>query len=903
MAMMKAPVDMVCPVCGSGIVKGTFIERVPSAPGARYKHVGCSRGNPPGKAPAPRPGAPAPTRSSGPKGWVTEDKFALPEDAIKRLRGQDAPHDRDETHASSTEVDDRVDDPEEDTGRAEKGGKGAGELDGTADSDGADGEASNRGGETGPGELGDGESDDGEEDTGPGGPQPDGDGSGLDEDEDDDGDESGEDWDGSEPGNKDGEEDGDEPGDEKESDTGKEKPGDKQPGDKQKDDKGENGKEPDKQPKGKGDDQKPKAEPKRNGKLEDLPDDLLLKLAMLAAQMAEERLRGKIEPRLAKILAEIADPLTAKMASEFQTKMGDSVKQRLDRAVTDTRQQADKLVSELRKEVDKRCQDEIRRLDGLKQVVHKIERPDGTGKEFPETEMFHSAFDEVLKLSGAGFDTFTPGPTGCIAGDMWLRYVVRKDGKLVNKKGGRFDNLFRRFHGLEPKPGKPKASDGCEYFIQSVNDDGYVFLNRINDVIDSGTKEVFWVTTESGNQVKATADHPFMSEVGYVPLRDLRPGHVIYSVPRSAQATGRAKRPYRKEVFVKYHRRAVQKVVNGSVYHRLRVYHAVIEADRNSMTYDDYVTCLNTADRETIDNLWSIPDGCDVHHIDENCHNNELSNLKLVSSAAHDAMHSTGVKIYAEEDRIVSIESAGYEQVYDLVVADPFRNFVVEDIVVHNCGKTHLYRQVADALGLPFGIVSGTGGVTETELFGNATPNLMTGENVYQPTEFVTLYENGGLFLLDEADGMDANCLLKVNSAIANGYCTIPKRLSKPRANRHKDFVFALAANTWGHGATRMYCGRNKLDEATLDRFRGGTVAMDYDPNIERRLVGDQELYRTLSGWRQKITTAGLQRVLSTRFMVQAVKLRALGYDVKGIARKLTGGWTPGEIEKVVGKL
>jgi hypothetical protein len=28
-----------------------------------------------------------------------------------------------------------------------------------------------------------------------------------------------------------------------------------------------------------------------------------------------------------------------------------------------------------------------------------------------------------------------------------------------------------------------------------------------------------------------------------------------------------------------------------------------------------------------------------------------------------------------------------------------------------------------------------------------------------------------------------------------------------------------------------------------------------------------------------------------------------MGYDRIGIAKKLTGGWTPGEVDKVVGKL
>ena len=39
-------------------------------------------------------------------------------------------------------------------------------------------------------------------------------------------------------------------------------------------------------------------------------------------------------------------------------------------------------------------------------------------------------------------------------------------------------------------------------------------------------------------------------------------------------------------------------------------------------------------------------------------------------------------------DRVVSVEPAGPRRVYDIVMADPHRNFVADRVVVHNCGKT-----------------------------------------------------------------------------------------------------------------------------------------------------------------------------------------------------------------------
>lgn len=219
------------------------------------------------------------------------------------------------------------------------------------------------------------------------------------------------------------------------------------------------------------------------------------------------------------------------------------------------------------------------------------------------------------------------------------------------------------------------------------------------------------------------------------------------------------------------------------------------------------------------------------------------------------------------------------------------------------CGKTHLGKQVAHALGLRFALISGSAGTTEAEFFGTAYPNITTGEQVYQPTEFIDLFENGGLFLLDEADALDPNCFLKINAALANGYCAVPKRGNKPLAKRHPDFVCIAAANTWGQGATRMYCGRNKLDEATLDRFRAATVEMDYDANVEMKYAcPNVKLYKQLVAWRSKINEQKFQRVLSTRFMRDAYILHsALSYTVADIAKKLVGGWTDKEKLAVLG--
>lgn len=618
--------------------------------------------------------------------------------------------------------------------------------------------------------------------------------------------------------------------------------------------------------------------------------------AAQAAAQAEKNLQPKLQGMLVAAAQSALPVMEKKIRNELTGAAADKVQEMMQFAKEEIAKAVSEMALQIAEEVEKKREHIVKHVHVIKK--EEIETI------LDENEVYHKCFHEVLELLSAGFNVFLPGPTGCISGDAWLRYIVRKNGKLVNKKGGRFDTLFRRFHNLDAKPGKPKGTDGCDYFIQSVNDEGRVFLNRIVDVVDSGIKKVYLVTTETGKKIKATGDHPFMTERGYSALSSLTSGDKIFTVPRVAQKTGRQKQPYRKEYFVKYHPNAAMKVVSDCVYYRIREYRAVVEADKNRMSLSEYITFLNTRNKADIEKLWFIPEGFDVHHIDENFKNNALSNLSLMESSKHDALHSTGVKIFAEEEVIVSIEPLGKEQVYDLVVADPFRNFVVQDFVVHNCGKTHMSQQVAKALGKRFGMINGSAGTTESELFGTSYPNIATGESHFETTDFLECYENGGLFLLDEGDAMDPNCLLKLNSAIANGFCVVPKRRENRKAVRHKDFSFIMAANTWGTGATRQYCGRNKLDAATLDRFIGGTVPMDYDANVEKRYAcPDPTLYAILVGWRQKIIANRFQRILSTRFMRDAYKLStALNKDITYIAQKLAGGWTSKECVAVFGE-
>lgn len=205
-------------------------------------------------------------------------------------------------------------------------------------------------------------------------------------------------------------------------------------------------------------------------------------------------------------------------------------------------------------------------------------------------------------------------------------------------------------------------------------------------------------------------------------------------------------------------------------------------------------------------------------------------------------------------------------------------------------GKTSMAEDVATAMGRPFGFISCSAGMAEAHLLGRMIAN-----GSYLSSRFVELYENGGLFLFDEVDAADANTMLVLNSALANGYLSVPNRQSKPVAQRHPDFVCLVAANTLGTGSFE-YHGRNYLDAAFLDRFALSRHQVEYDLDLEREmLAGDAEMARVLHKMRFNLESTKTRRVLSTRAFISAAKLLLAGKTPQYVVDKLLLGWTDEE--------
>jgi len=143
-------------------------------------------------------------------------------------------------------------------------------------------------------------------------------------------------------------------------------------------------------------------------------------------------------------------------------------------------------------------------------------------------------------------------------------------------------------------------------------------------------------------------------------------------------------------------------------------------------------------------------------------------------------------------------------------------------------GKTTIAESIAESMGLDSASLNVCQLTSKADLLGYR--NVMDG--TYVPTDLRRIYENGGVFLLDEVDAGNSNVLVIMNSLLANSRCPFPDGM----VTKHKNFCFMSGANTVGTGANSQYNGRNALDGATLDRF----VMMEfpYDPCITSAMCG-----------------------------------------------------------------
>ena len=149
-------------------------------------------------------------------------------------------------------------------------------------------------------------------------------------------------------------------------------------------------------------------------------------------------------------------------------------------------------------------------------------------------------------------------------------------------------------------------------------------------------------------------------------------------------------------------------------------------------------------------------------------------------------------------------------------------------------GKSFLLRQLAEYFEVEYGECPMTAGATPSWLLGSWVPDP---EEPYKSRAFVDRYASGGVFNFEEIDRSDPNMLMVVNNAISADSMFNP--VTGIEIPKHDDVIISSTANTFGLGGGRDYTGAERLDFATIDRFRMGRILVDMDEDLEWEIALD----------------------------------------------------------------
>lgn len=240
--------------------------------------------------------------------------------------------------------------------------------------------------------------------------------------------------------------------------------------------------------------------------------------------------------------------------------------------------------------------------------------------------------------------------------------------------------------------------------------------------------------------------------------------------------------------------------------------------------------------------------------------------VPVISNQIMDKVTEQVEKTYGRLEKPITYSFAGnkleevtheqFETIFQFVLA----NEPVMLVGPAGSGKNHIVKQISKLAKLPFYF---TNAITqEFKLTG-----FIDAMGKYHETEFYKAFKNGGIFMLDEIDASIPEVLIILNAAISNRYFDFPNG----RIDAHPDFRIIAAGNTFGHGASFQYVGRNQLDGASLNRF--AVIEIGYSKAIENSITNDVELIDFIRDFRKAIDQAGMNHIVSYRELIRCNKM------------------------------
>ena len=331
--------------------------------------------------------------------------------------------------------------------------------------------------------------------------------------------------------------------------------------------------------------------------------------------------------------------------------------------------------------------------------------------------------------------------TGCLTGDAEV--VVNRGGA---SRRMRLDDLVNKFTG-------GKAINGHRWdlsvstMVQSIDSEGFLRLNRVEQVHSNGIKPVFCLRAAGGFEITATADHRFLRPDGsYTRLQNLGAGDLIMVEAWPKKGTIKTPKPRYREIDGMWkHPHVVRKTgvrQDRQSFRRQAVcweHRLIAEASINQLTLAEFVGRIILGQ---IDGLKFLdPAKFHVHHINGDSLDNRAVNLEVKPAGDHLSDHGreSGWRHVAGRvtpAAVESITSAGDQPTYDLSLAAPMNNYVANGFAVHNSGKS--LGAILWALCSPARVIVITKAAVkyqwagEVRKFTNLTPVVLEGERPSQ---------------------------------------------------------------------------------------------------------------------------------------------------------------------------
>lgn len=292
---------------------------------------------------------------------------------------------------------------------------------------------------------------------------------------------------------------------------------------------------------------------------------------------------------------------------------------------------------------------------------------------------------ELLKANEGGLIESMPG---CITGDTKIRITRAKGTRILSIK-----SAYELFHGK--RNFYHSWDHSIDTYVRSFTGE-YILRHKIKNITYSGIKEVYKLELEDNKSLEATGDHKILTRNGWVKLLDLTIGisQVMCDNVRPQKHICTYKNHIDEYICnVKYHPFASWRQVSGYECSDILKHRLIYEANYNGVEFEEFLNILRTNEYLSKQFTFFDPKVFDIHHIDFNHFNNNVSNLIHLRKKDHAHLHkNTSIKNLHEGiiyySTVKNITYCGFKETYDIECEDPHHNFAANDIIIHNSGKT-----------------------------------------------------------------------------------------------------------------------------------------------------------------------------------------------------------------------